>query len=251
VERSRLLPILGLALALAVGAAACRDGRDTGAALPVTVLAAASLTEPFQQAQADLPGLDLAYSFAGSAALVAQIQHGAPADVVATADTASMQQLVDAGLVEAPVTFARNRLEILVAPGNPHHIEGLADLAAGDLAVVLADDAVPAGRYAQQILAGAGVTLRPVSKELDVKAAVAKVTSGEADATIAYATDVAAVGAKGDGVEIPAAQNVVAEYPIAVVRGTTHRVAAEAVVESALDGKVHDQLEDHGFLAAP
>jgi molybdate transport system substrate-binding protein len=238
-----------------MGAAGCGDDRSSSdgpaaAPLPVTVFAAASLTESFQDAQARLPGLDLTYSFAGSGALVTQIQNGAPADVIATADPASMQTLVDAGLVEAPLTFARNQLEILVAPGNPHHVDSVEDLAAEDLKVVLADETVPAGRYAAAILDRAGVAVDPVSKELDVKAAAAKVTSGEADAAIVYATDVAAAGAKGEGVEIPEAQNVIAEYPIAVVKATTHHKAAEAFVVSAIAGKVHDQLAAHGFLPA-
>jgi molybdate transport system substrate-binding protein len=256
VPSSHLRLVLAIGLACAAGAVAVGCGGDDGAGggasapLPVTVLAAASLTAPFQAAQAELPGLAITYSFAGSGALAAQIQSGAPADVVATADVATMQALVDAGLVEAPVVFARNRLEILVAPGNPHHIEGLADLAASDLTVVLADDAVPAGRYAKAVLDRAGVTVHPASRELDVKAATAKVTSGEADATIAYATDVVAAGSRAEGVEIPAAQNVVAEYPIAVVAGAAHGQAAEAFVRSAVDGKVRDALDDQGFLAA-
>jgi molybdate transport system substrate-binding protein len=254
VKRSRLLSIGTVVLALATITGACGDDASdssstTSKPLPVTVFAAASLTEPFQDAQDHLPGLDITYSFAGSGALVTQIQQGAPADVIATADLATMEALSDAGLVEAPVTFARNQLEILVAPGNPHHIDGLDDLAASDLKVVLADDTVPAGRYAAQALSKAGVAVSPVSKELDVKAAVAKVTSGEADATIVYVTDVAAAGSKGEGVEIPDDQNVTAEYPIAVVKGTEHHEAAEAFVVSAGEGKVHDALEAHGFLS--
>jgi molybdate transport system substrate-binding protein len=216
--------------------------------LPVTVFAAASLTEPFEDAQDHLPGLAVTFSFAGSGALVAQIRNGAPADVVATADLATMLTLRDAGLVDEPVTFVRNRLAILVAPGNPHGIDGLDDLASPELEVVLADDSVPAGRYAEQILDRAGVDVSPVSKELDVKAAVAKVTSGEADATIVYVTDVAAAGSRGEGVDIPDDQNVTAEYPIAVVKGTRHQEAAAEFVVSALSGEVRDALRRHGFL---
>jgi molybdate transport system substrate-binding protein len=259
-KRWRLLSCtaVALALALVLGTAACGDDGSTASdsssttskPLPLTVFAAASLTESFQGAQPDLPGLDITYSFAGSGALVAQIQNGAPADVIATADLATMRTLSDAGLVGEPVTFARNQLEILVAPGNPHHIDSLDDLEASDLKVVLADDTVPAGKYAKQILDGAGVSVSPVSNEVDVKGAVAKVTSGEADATIVYVTDVTAAGSKGEGVEIPEDQNVTAEYPIAVVKASTHQEAALAFVESAVSGKVHDALEDHGFLAA-
>jgi len=216
------------------------------------VFAAASLTEAFNDAQAALastdPGLSITFSFAGSGALVTQVQQGAPADVIATADTASMRRLSDAGLVEAPTTFARNRLQILVAPGNPRRIGALADLARTDLRVVLEDESVPAGTYASQMLQAVGVTVRPVSKEADVKAAVSKVTTGEADATIVYVTDVAATGSRGQGVEIPAAQNVEADYPIAIVKATSHRTAAGAFIESVVRGGGQAALRRRGFL---
>ena len=225
--------------------------RATGS---VTVFAAASLTESFNDLQASLktsdPGLTVTYSYGASGTLVTQIQQGAPADVIATADTATMKRLTDASLVEAPVTFAKNRLEILVAPGNPKGIKALSDLARSDLKVVLGDDTVPVGKYGAQALAAAGVTVKPVSKELDVKAAVAKVTSGEADASIVYVTDVNAAGSKGQGVDIPDAQNVTAEYPIAVVSSTKNHPAAVAFVDSVVKGAGQVTLRQRGFLSA-
>jgi molybdate transport system substrate-binding protein len=220
----------------------------------VTVFAAASLTEAFTDIGTALgagdPSLSVRYSFAGSGALVTQVEQGAPADVVATADTTSMARLVAAGLVETPTTFARNQLQILVAPGNPLGIASLADLARPDLKVVLGDETVPAGKYAAQVLQAAGVTVAPVSKEADVKAAVAKVTLGEADATIVYVTDVAAAGAKGQGVAIPDGQNVVAEYPIAVVKATGNHAGAVAFVDAVVHGSGQDALRQRGFLPA-
>src|SRR2546421_717981 len=99
--------------------------------------------------------------------------------------------------------FARNRLEIIVAPGNPKGVRGLADLAREDITVVLADGSVPAGAYAAQALSRADITVTPKSLEADVKAAVARVTGGDADAAIVYATDVHAAGGRAAGVEIP------------------------------------------------
>ena len=225
-----------------------------GARGSVTVLAAASLTEAFEDVRAGLeasdPGLVVTYSFGSSAALVAQVQQGAPADVIATADTDTMRRLTGARLAEAPVTFARNRLEILVAPGNPKAVRALGDLARTDLRVVLADESAPAGRYAARALQGAGVAVKPVSKEVDVKAAVARVTSGEADASIVYATDVDAAAAKGQGVDIPDAQNVVAEYPIAVITETRNHAGAAAFVDSVVNGAGSAALRRRGFLPA-
>src|SRR4051794_11866655 len=249
-----------LAVLVAVSVGAC--GSDSKAASttassgsgPVTVFAAASLTESFNDLQKTLqsssPGLEITYSFAGSGALVTQVQQGAPADVIATADTASMKKLTDAGLVETPTTFAKNTLEILVAPGNPLGIKTLQDLSRADIKLVTEDETVPAGKYAARVLERAGVETNPVSKEPDVKSAVAKVTSGEADATIVYVTDVRAAGDRGQGVVIPEAQNVIAEYPIAIVKATGHHTAAAAFVQTVLGRAGQRALARHGFLPA-
>lgn len=252
------------ALVLVSASSACGPGTPAPSATPagpaaarttgsVTVFAAASLTEPFNDLRAGLtgssPGLSVTYSFGSSGTLVTQVQQGAPADVIATADTATMNRLGDAGLVETPVTFARNALELLVAPGNPKGVKGLADLSRGDLKVVLGDDTVPVGRYGAQALRAAGVTVRPVSREVDVKAAVAKVTGGEADASVVYVTDVLAAGTMGQGVAIPDDQNVIARYEIAVLRATKDHAAAAAFVDSVVNGAGRTVLRRRGFLA--
>jgi molybdate transport system substrate-binding protein len=220
---------------------------------PLTVLAAASLTEGYNDAKTKLtaahPGLNITYSFAGSQALVTQIQNGAPADVFASADTANMTKLVIAGLVDTPVTFARNKLEIAVAPGNPKRIAGLADLAKPGLKVVLEDPSVPAGNYARQALTKLNITVKPVSNPLDVKSALLTVTSGEADAVVVYVTDVSLAAGKAQGVPIPDEQNVIATYPIAVLKATQNQAAAQAFVDSMVSGEGQQALLARGFLA--
>jgi molybdate transport system substrate-binding protein len=217
----------------------------------LTVFAAASLTGAFNEAKTKLTaanrGLNLSYNFAGSNAMVAQIQQGAPADVFASADQKNMQTLVIAGLVESPVTFAKNKLQIAVAAGNPKGITGLADLAKPDVTVVLEAQGVPAGDYTRQVLAKKGVTVVPKSLETDVKSALAKVTSGEADATVVYATDVRAGGPKVDGVDVPDADQPDITYPIAVAKATKSHAAAQAFVDSAVSGDVQKSLEAAGF----
>lgn len=254
-RRSALVWVLALTVLLLAGATACgSDHQSTKATGSLKVYAAASLTESFQAEQATLeradPGLAITYNFAGSGMLVTNIQQGAPADVIATADTASMKKLVDRNLVETPTTFAKNKLEILVAPGNPKGVRKLADLARRDLTFVTEDDTVPAGKYSARVLKAAGVTAHPVSKEVDVKSAVAKVTGGEADVTIVYVSDVRAAGSKGQGVQIPDAQNVTAEYPIAIVKATKHHAAAASFVRDVVHGSGQLALKQHGFLAA-
>lgn len=218
----------------------------------LTVFAAASLTEAFNDAKATLQnahsGLSITYSFAGSQALAAQVRNGAPADVVATADLTTMQTLVTAGLVDAPRTFARNKLEIVVAPGNPKHITGLADLARGDLKVILEDPSVPAGKYGRQALQAQGVTAKPVSLPLDVKSELLAVEQGNADVGIVYVTDVSSAGTAVTGVPIPDNQNVVADYPIAVVKAATNTTAAQAFVDQMVSGAGRQALLARGFI---
>src|SRR5438552_4203110 len=157
----------------------------------ITVFAASSLTaaytvigKNFERAH---PGSMVKLSYGGSAALVAQIQQGAIGDVFASADQPSMQKLVDAGLVAgSPTIFAHNRLDIVVAAGNPKHIAGLSDLARSGLVVVLCAPVVPCGHYAAQALQKAGVTVKPASQETDVKSVVSKVALGKP--TVAWGT---------------------------------------------------------------
>ena len=201
----------------------------------ITVFGAASLTAAFtaigNDFQRTYPGTMVKLSFGGSSTLVTQIQQGAIGDVFASADQPNMQKAVDAGLVSgSPSIFAHNRLEIVVAAGNPKHIMSLSDLAQSGLVVVLCAAAVPCGRYANQALQKAGVTVKPASLETDVKAVVSKVALGEADAGIVYMTDVKAGGATVQGVPVPLAQNVLAEYPVAVLKDSQNSPLARAFI---------------------
>lgn len=226
-------------------------GRTTATG-SINVFAAASLTKSFGSARQPLtdanPGLSITYNFAGTSTLVSQIEQGAPADVIASADTANMIKLVNAGLVETPVVFARNKLEIAVARGNPKHITSLADLARPGVAVVLEAPGVPAGDYTRSVLARLHVTVTPRSLETDVKSALAKVTAGEADATVVYVTDVRAAGSAVTGVSIPDSEQPVITYPIAVLKASKNQLAARAFVTSAVSGDVQRALVAAGFL---
>jgi molybdate transport system substrate-binding protein len=249
-------------LAVVTTAACGSDSKTSSSTSPTSaaitgnlnVFGAASLTGAFNDAKTRLtaanPGLNLTYNFAGSNALVAQIQQGGPADVFASADQKNMQTLVTAGLVETPVTFARNKLQIAVAAGNPKGITGLADLAKPGVTVVLEAPGVPAGDYTRQVLAAKGITVTPKSLETDVKSALAKVTSGEADATVVYVTDVKAGGPKVQGVTIPDAEQPDISYPIAVVKAAKNHAAAQGFVSSAVSGEVQKSLEAAGFSPA-
>ncbi len=249
-RRLLLLSLVSVAVTAitAITATGCGDGdaSPTSDGTPstasvrggITVLAAASLTDSFKALAAGFetshPGTKVTLSLASSSSLATQINQGAPADVFAAADTSSMDKVAGpggAGVLEPARPFATNTLRIVVAKGNPKGIASLADLAKPGVAYVTASPSVPIGAYAQQALRKAGVTVTPKSLEADVKAVVAKVVLGEADAGIVYATDVLAAGDKAQGVTIPDAQNVVAIYPIAVVSATKNPVTAQAFVD--------------------
>jgi molybdate transport system substrate-binding protein len=180
--------------------------------------------------------------------LVTQITEGARADVFAAADLATMARLVDGADQGAePTVFATNAAEIVVAPGNPHGITGVADLADPGLFVVACAPAVPCGRYTQQVLDNAGVSVAFKSLEENVRAVVSKVTLGEADAGIVYATDVLAAGDDADGVAIASDINVTAEYPIVVTERGAESEAARAFVDFVLSEEGQAILESFGF----
>jgi molybdate transport system substrate-binding protein len=251
--RTRLAAVLA---ATALGLAACGGGGSGGSGgqspAEIKVFAAASLTAAFTELgrrYTAAQGTKVTFNFAGSQALATQIGQGAPADVFASADLDNMAKVKD--LVGTPQSLASNRLAIVVEQGNPKGIRTLDDLAGGDVKVVLAAGEVPAGRYAKQVLDRAGVKVTPVSQEDNVKAVVAKVSLGEADAGIVYATDVAAGGARVEGVDIPREQNVVATYPIATVKAGKAQDAAQAFMDLVLSGQGQEVLHRYGFLPPP
>ena len=239
-----------------LGAACGSDESDTApsGAGDVTVFAAASLTAAFSEIgeafMVEEPGASVTFNFAASSELVAQIGEGAPADVFASADNGNMVKLTDAGNnATEPKIFATNVLEIIVGPGNPNGIAGVADLADGNLIVVICAAEVPCGKYAAQVFESAGVTVTPKSLEENVKAVVGKVTLGEADAGIVYRTDVTAAGDNAAGVEIPADVNVVVEYPIAVTKEAPNAKGAQAFVDFVSGEQGQKILASYGFLA--
>jgi molybdate transport system substrate-binding protein len=252
-SRARLAAALA---AVALLLAGCGGDEPAGgsSATPgeIKVFAAASLTAAFTEIGEQFTnanGTKVTFNFAGSQALATQIQQAAPADVFASADLTNMDKVKD--LVGTPQNFASNQLQIVVEQGNPRGVQGLEDLAKPDLKVVLAAPEVPAGRYAAEALAKAGVTVQPVSQEDNVKAVVTKVSLGEADAGIVYATDVTAGGDKVEGVDIPKDQNVLATYPIATVKASKAQDLAQAFMDRVLSAEGQQVLRSHRFLPPP
>lgn len=233
----------------------------------LTVFAAASLAEPFEEigrafeTRPENAGVAVEFSFAGSQQLARQINEGAPADVFAAANMEQMDIVIAEGRVDASAVhvFAENRLVVIVPEDNPAGIKTLADLARPGLKLVLAAEEVPAGQYSLEFLRNASadpqfgaeyeakVLANVVSYDENVRAVFTKVQLGEADAGIVYATDAAA----GEGVrviDIPAALNVTARYPIAAVSSSPNEDVAKRFVEFLLSQEAQDILNRYRFV---
>lgn len=252
----RIVPLLGLVLVTTLGVGACGSSSSTTSQPTgsITVSAASSLTGAFTEAKAAFeaqhPGTTITVNFGASSTLARQIIDGAPVDVFAAADNATMQKVVVSGdIAGSPTTFATNSLEIIVQKGNPLGITSIDDLGRSGLITVTCAPEVPIGAYSAEALTRAGVTISPSSLEPDVKGVVTKVASGEADAGIVYATDVRAAADRASGVTIPTQYNVIASYPIAVTSSSTNASLAAEWVAFITSAEGQRILTAFGFVS--
>lgn len=221
----------------------------------ITVSAATSLTDVFTEIADDFsaenPDVEVTFTFDSSSTLSTQILEGAPSDVYASADEANMIKLTDEDLIAGePETFATNQLVIVTKPGNPEGIESLEDLT--DAGVIsLCGEEVPCGRYAQEVLDNAGVTIDEsnVTRGQNVGATLTAVTEGDAVAGIVYVTDAEGVGDAVEAVAIPEEVNVIATYPIGVLEASGNAEVAEAFMAYVLGDEGQAVLKEYGFLA--
>jgi molybdate transport system substrate-binding protein len=221
-----------------------------GAGSGLTVFAAASLTQVFPQIDKSPQ-----YSFAGSDQLALQIRQGAPADVYAAASPKHPQLLYHDGLVTRPITFATNKLIVLVPKSNPARIASVYDLRRSGVKLVIGDRGVPIGAYTRQLLDALGITddvmRNVVSQETDVKSIVSKVAFGEADAGLVYATDAKPVASRAKSITIPAWAQPLILYQIAVVNSSAHKVGAKAFVRKVTSARGRLLLKRAGFGLLP
>ncbi|MGZ5403733.1 MAG: molybdate ABC transporter substrate-binding protein [Nocardioides sp.] len=239
-----LLPIAMLALPALASCGGSGDGST------LQVLAAASLTEAYtslaEDFEDDHPGVEVELILGSSTDLAETVADEAPGDVLATADEASMQVAVDAGVTAAdPVAFAENQLVIVTAPGNPEEIDALADLA--DLTWVRCADEVPCGRVASSLLDDAGVSAEPVSLEADVKATLEKVAAGEADAGLVYASDAVSAGADVEAVPVAGSQEFPAVYYVVALSQSVDADLADDWIELVTSDTGRTALAEAGF----
>lgn len=218
----------------------------------ITVFAAASLRGVFEELGTKVQGSTIRFSFAGSQELRAQIEGGAKPDLVAFADTKQAAVLQKAGLVKTPRIFARNRLVVVVPASNPAGITRFAELPKARRLVIGAAE-VPVGAYTLEILEKSGIRFkdevlaRVVSRELNVKQVLAKVTLGEADAAVVYATDAIAAGDKIIALAIPADVAVTADYSAAILATASNPVGAQRFLDLLLSVDGQARLAAAGF----
>lgn len=275
-KKHTLLMVWSLVVALLLGACApisapadsAGESASTDAPVTLNVFAAASLSEAFAEIGAAFdtahPGTTTTFNLAGSNQLATQIAEGAPADVFASANNTQMNAAIDTGRIVSgsQQTFVNNRLVLITPPDNPGNLTSVADLAVPGLKLVLAAPEVPVGQYSLDFLDKAAadpelgeaykeaVLANLVSQEENVRAVLAKVVLGEADAGIVYTSDVSA--AEGDvlQVEIPDALNTIATYPIAALADSANAELAQAFVDYVLSADGQAVLAKYGFIPA-
>jgi len=257
----RRLTVIAAGAAACAALAACSSSSGSGSSASasgsasssasITVFAAASLTGAFtqlgKQFEAAHPGDKVTFSFGPSSGLATQIISGAPADVFASAAPANMQQVVSAGDASSPQNFAKNIMEVAVPLSNPAHVKSVDNLAKSPVKVALCQPQVPCGVTAAKVFKNAGITVKPVTLQPDVKSVLTQVETGNVDAGMVYVTDVLAAGSKVKGIKIPAADNASTTYPIATVSKSGHASAAQAFVAYVLSPAGQSALTAAGF----
>lgn len=235
-----LIPVLPLA--------ACGGGG--GDQTTITVLAASSLTGTFTELghefEAQHPGVTVKFAFDSSATLAQQATQGAPADVLATADTTTMDS-AKAAQASTPKAFASNVMVLATPASNPGHVTSFADLDKPSVKFVVCVPTAPCGKVAQALLEQDHVTGKPVSEEVDVKSVLAKLTEGEADAGIVYTTDAVAAGDQVTAVPIPGSAQQVTTYPIVTLKQSDHADLAQAFVDLVTGSAGQKTLQKAGF----
>jgi molybdate transport system substrate-binding protein len=216
----------------------------------ITVLAASSLTGTFtelgKEFEAQHQGVTVKFAFDSSATLAQQATQGAPADVLATADTKTMDS-AKAAQAAAPKNFATNVLVLATPADNPGHVESFPDLDKSSVKFVMCVPTAPCGAVGQALLDQDHITGKPVSQEVDVKSVLAKLTEGEADAGLVYTTDAVAAGDQVKAVPIPGSERQITTYPIAPLSQSKQTTLAQDFVDLVLSTAGQDVLRKAGF----
>lgn len=233
------------------GSSTSSKGSSKSSTGSITVFAAASLMGTFtklgKQFEAAHPGDTVKFSFGPSSGLATQITSGASADVFASASPKNMASVVKAGDAAGPKDFAKNTMEVAIPPNNPGKVTSIDSLAKSSVKVALCQPQVPCGAVAAQVFKKAGIKVKPVTLQPDVKSVLAQVELGSVDAGMVYVTDVMAAGSKVKGVMIPASEDASTLYPIATISSSKHKSIAQAFVAYVLSPAGQQVLMAAGF----
>jgi len=257
VTRAPRLVLAALAAAVTLGVAACGGSSGEQQAPPprtLTVSAAASLTDVYGQLKPQFeqanPGVTVQFNFGGSDTLAQQVVQGAPADVLATASTRTMQTAQQAGRIQGePVTYATNKLQIAVQPGNPKQVADLTSLVGPQVTESVCAPAVPCGAATEAAERAAGVTLDPVSEEQDVRSVLQRVTTRNVDAGLVYVSDVTSSGGQVQGIDFPqaTAQGAAQNYLVGAVTGSQNTDLATSWIQFVTGPQGDAALTQAGF----
>lgn len=244
--------VLIVALVPLIFLAACSSSSESQQQTTLNVYAASSLATPFAYAglayEKEHPDVKVQFNLGASSDLARFVQEGAPADVFASADITNMNKVESQDLLDSQsFIFATTYLEIIVEKGNPLNISSLQDLADPDLIFVTTNPEVPIGKYTAEVLEKAGVTVTPDSFESNVKGIMLKVARGEADAGIVYHSEVIASDGQVEGVKIPTEFNIVAEFPIGIVKNSANKKEAQRFIDYLLSPEGQSLLTQYGF----
>ncbi len=265
----RLVAFLLVALAMGLVPAWAQSSTATPEASSgnsLTIFAASSLTDAFNEIAANFkaanPGSDITFNYGGSSTLATQLGQGAPADIFASANNAQMAVAQKAGRIAGtPVTFARNRLVLIVPADNPAHIQTLHDVASAGVKLVLAAKGVPVRDYTETMLKALAADstygdayatafrANVVSEESNVRDVSSKVALGEADAGFVYRTDVTPdIASKVMVIQIPDLYNTIATYPIALTNDSANAALARKFVDYVLSADGQKVLTEWNFI---
>ena len=247
--RRVLLP--GSALLL-LGSLLSACGGGGGGDTTITVLAASSLTGTFtelgKEFEKEHSGVTVKFAFDSSATLAQQATQGAPADVLATADTKTMASAKSAQ-ASTPQSFATNVMVLAVPAANPANVTSFSDLDKSSVKYVMCVPTAPCGSVGQALLDQNHITGKPVSQEVDVKSVLAKLTEGEADAGIVYTTDAVAAGDQVKALPIPGSSKQITTYPIVTLKQSKEATLAQDFVDLVTGSTGQQVLHKAGFGA--
>jgi molybdate transport system substrate-binding protein len=226
---------------------ACGGGNDD---TTITVLAASSLTGTFTELGREFedqhPGVTVKFAFDSSATLAQQATQGAPADVLATADTTTMDS-AESAQATTPKNFATNVMVLATPADNPANVHAFSDLDKSSVKYVMCVPTAPCGAVGQALLDQDHITGKPVSQEVDVKSVLAKLTEGEADAGLVYTTDAVAAGNQVTALPIPGSAKQITTYPIVTLQQSEHGDLAQDFVDLVTGSTGQQVLEKAGF----